>query len=56
MGAQITCPNCHAQIPAGSRFCPECGYNLATKPTCPNCHAEVAPGAKFCQNCGQKLG
>jgi membrane protease subunit (stomatin/prohibitin family) len=56
MGAQITCPNCHAQIAANSRFCPECGYNLATKPTCPNCHAEVAPGAKFCPNCGQKLG
>jgi membrane protease subunit (stomatin/prohibitin family) len=56
MGAMITCPNCHAQIPANTKFCPECGYNQATKPTCPNCGQEVAPGAKFCANCGQKLG
>ncbi|MGI8588672.1 MAG: SPFH domain-containing protein [Chloroflexia bacterium] len=54
-GGLITCPGCHAQIPAGSKFCPECGYNMMTKPTCPNCQAEVAPGQKFCPNCGQKL-
>jgi membrane protease subunit (stomatin/prohibitin family) len=54
-GSQVTCPNCHAQVNANSKFCPECGFNMATKPTCPNCHQEVAPGAKFCANCGNKL-
>ncbi|HUS17411.1 MAG TPA: SPFH domain-containing protein [Chloroflexia bacterium] len=52
----ITCPNCHAQVAANSKFCPECGYNMVAKPTCPNCHEEVKPGAKFCQNCGTKIG
>ena len=54
-GSLITCPNCHAQVPANSKFCPECGYNTASKPACPTCGQEVAPGAKFCANCGGKL-
>ncbi|HMA36118.1 MAG TPA: SPFH domain-containing protein [Chloroflexia bacterium] len=55
-GGLLTCPNCHAQVAANSKFCPECGYNMLTKPTCPNCHEEVKPGAKFCANCGTKMG
>ena len=55
-GALITCPNCHAQVNAGSKFCPECGFNMASKPVCPTCGQEVAPGAKFCASCGAKLG
>ena len=26
----VTCPSCGNQVPAASRFCPECGYNLAS--------------------------
>lgn len=26
----VTCPSCGNQVPATSRFCPECGYNLAS--------------------------
>lgn len=52
----ISCPNCQAQIPRGSKFCPECGKPTAPpKPKCPNCQAEYTPGAKFCANCGHKL-
>ncbi len=52
----ITCPNCHAQVHAGSKFCPECGFNMTSKPVCPSCGQDVAPGAKFCANCGAKIG
>lgn len=52
--ATITCPNCHHQIPAGSKFCPDCGYNLQGV-TCPKCGTVNAPGAKFCTNCGTPL-
>ncbi|MFN8676273.1 MAG: SPFH domain-containing protein [Thermomicrobiales bacterium] len=27
-GGTIECPNCHATIPAGSKFCPNCGHRL----------------------------
>lgn len=49
-----TCPNCKATIPAGSKFCPECGTNLQAV-TCPKCQTQNAPGSKFCTNCGEKL-
>ncbi len=55
MASQITCPNCHAQIAANSKFCPECGYNMTQKLECPQCHQEYQPGTKFCANCGNKL-
>jgi membrane protease subunit (stomatin/prohibitin family) len=48
------CPNCNATIPANSKFCPECGTNLADK-ACPECGTANAPNAKFCTNCGTKL-
>ncbi len=48
------CPNCKATIPAGSRFCPSCGTNLAGV-TCPKCQTQNQPGAKFCTNCGNSL-
>lgn len=52
--ATITCPNCHHQIPASSKFCPDCGYNLQGTP-CPKCGTVNPPGAKFCTNCGTAL-
>lgn len=53
--ATVACPNCKAQIPAGSKFCPECGTNLAGV-ACKECGTQNAPGAKFCSNCGKPLG
>jgi len=54
--ATIACPNCAAKIPAGSKFCPECGKPVAAATLeCPQCHAQNTPGAKFCAQCGTKL-
>ncbi|MFV9675834.1 MAG: zinc ribbon domain-containing protein [Anaerolineales bacterium] len=64
--AGITCPACAEMIPAGSKFCPECGdaqedpqkaskQKPATASTCPACGASVREGVKFCTQCGQSL-
>jgi membrane protease subunit (stomatin/prohibitin family) len=57
-GAQpkVRCPNCHKDIPFGSKFCPECGANLSATVTCPECGATLPVGSKFCPNCGHKMG
>jgi len=52
----ITCPNCHATVVAGSKFCPNCGKQIQPATiTCPKCGHENAEGAKFCVNCGAAL-
>ena len=54
---------CGAVIPAGARYCPECGMptepgagdkakSLAPPRKCPHCGSEVPPGATFCPECG----
>ncbi|HYO50968.1 MAG TPA: SPFH domain-containing protein [Chloroflexia bacterium] len=52
--ATLTCYNCNAQIPANTKFCPECGANQSAK-ACPNCQSQNLANAKFCNNCGNKL-
>ena len=50
-----TCPQGHV-VPAGSKFCPECGAAMPEQPaSCPNGHP-VPPGARFCPECGAKVG
>lgn len=49
----IVCPNCRAQLSAGSKFCNNCGAKLNSK--CPSCGADIAQGSLFCSECGQKL-
>jgi membrane protease subunit (stomatin/prohibitin family) len=44
------CANCHSQVPAGGKFCPECGQPMAKH--CTNCNASLSPTAKFCAECG----
>ena len=51
--AGATCPDCGAQLPAGAKFCGNCGKKLGN--FCPDCGAELMAGAKFCGNCGKKL-
>jgi membrane protease subunit (stomatin/prohibitin family) len=46
----IECANCHSQVPAGAKFCAECG--TAMQRHCTNCNASLAPAAKFCAECG----
>ena len=57
-GAQpkVRCPNCSKDITFGSKFCPECGADLAATITCPQCQATLPLGSKFCPSCGQKIG
>lgn len=62
------CPRCDAQIPAGGRFCIECGASapVATGPTerlaepaagplCASCGTRNPAGADFCVSCGRAL-
>ena len=49
----MLCPNCHTQIPGGSRFCSYCGTRLNNK--CPTCGADIIDGSAFCASCGEKL-
>ena len=52
----VVCASCGKSIPAGSKFCPECGKAVAQTKFCPECGAKVSAGAKFCPECGNKLG
>ena len=52
----IFCPNCGTKLPAGAKFCMNCGQSLVVKNVCPNCGNELPAGAKFCLNCGTKVG
>jgi membrane protease subunit (stomatin/prohibitin family) len=54
-GPTEKCVKCGAAMPAGSKFCSECGASqLAAK--CSNCQHELKPGTKFCDECGTKVG
>jgi len=57
--ALLVCSNCNTQIPAASKFCPNCGFAIAVKPSsqknCTNCGKQIPADAKFCPECGQKL-
>ena len=44
------CANCHGQVPAGGKFCPECGQPMQRH--CTNCNASLSPTARFCAECG----
>ena len=49
------CPNCGHALPAGAKFCPECGAKTSQEKTCPKCGAEASADAKFCPQCGERL-
>lgn len=56
----LVCPAGHGPLPAGTRFCQQCGQP-GTPPApaalipCPTCGASLQPDARFCYNCGQPL-
>ena len=49
----IVCPECKAQIAAGSKFCNQCGAKLESK--CPSCGADIPYNSQFCGACGAKI-
>ncbi len=52
--ASKICTGCQAEIPDGSRFCPQCGAPQAL--ACAACGHVNAAGARFCAQCGAKFG
>ncbi|MCI8348732.1 MAG: SPFH domain-containing protein [Firmicutes bacterium] len=56
------CPECGAMVPAGKRFCPDCGCEMKNKEEnvdnssviCSNCGTKYKKTMKFCPECGDK--
>lgn len=53
--ATLICSGCGTALPAGAKFCLNCGQPQNAAPICPGCGTELPAGAKFCLNCGEKL-
>ena len=51
----VMCPQCSNQVPADSKFCPNCGNSLSSTVKCTHCGADNTADAKFCNNCGENL-
>ena len=57
----MICPNCHAEMKEGTRFCVKCGTKLEQPPQpvfpkfCIKCGAPLREGVKFCTKCGSKV-
>lgn len=51
----MRCRGCDHLSPAGSRFCEQCGSNLAEPASCPSCGAALRSGQRFCNQCGAAL-
>ncbi len=49
------CPKCQSPVPAGAKFCGNCGTVMAAGGVCAKCQTPLTPGSKFCGNCGQAL-
>ena len=54
----VSCPACKTQVPANTKFCPECGSKIEilseNETLCPSCGKKTAKG-KFCMECGAPL-
>ena len=55
------CPQCHARVPAGKKFCPDCGCSLTKggpekgeEISCASCGTALNQKTKFCPECGKK--
>lgn len=51
----MRCTNCEAEIPAGEKFCPQCGVPVGEPQKCPHCGAPLLPGERFCGECGRDV-
>ncbi len=52
--AGAVCTACGKAIPAGVKFCPECGAKQSASAFCTSCGKEIPAGTKFCPECGAK--
>jgi len=46
------CPQCGKELPAGSKFCLDCGTKVELELKCIKCGVVLPPGSKFCNICG----
>jgi sec-independent protein translocase protein TatA len=67
--SDASCPNCHANVPAGAQFCPSCGSaarpqiaasaaaaeSQGTPSFCTQCGAKNNADARFCTQCGTSM-
>ncbi|MBU3098272.1 MULTISPECIES: zinc ribbon domain-containing protein [Clostridium] len=51
----INCSKCNSPIPAGSKFCLQCGEKVMEVLFCKNCGEKLPPNAKFCLKCGKAI-
>lgn len=54
-GAVASCPACHGEVMADSRFCAHCGHQLVVIQKCPGCSENLAENARFCSSCGVSI-
>ena len=51
------CPGCGAEVPAGVKFCANCGAHIEPQVAgpihCSGCGTEIPEGMKFCPGCGK---
>lgn len=52
----VACSECSANLPAGAKFCLECGTKVLPKGVCFACNAKLPEKAKFCSECGTPAG
>ena len=52
----VACSECSADLPAGAKFCLECGAKVLPKGVCLECNAKLPEKAKFCSECGTPAG
>ena len=52
----VACSECSANLPAGAKFCLECGAKVLPKGVCLECNAKLPEKAKFCSECGTPAG
>jgi len=51
----MNCQSCKAEIPAGGKFCPECGAVARANIACTHCGELNPPNSAFCAGCGRSL-
>lgn len=51
----LICSKCNSKVPAGSKFCLECGEKVKVTLFCMNCGEGLPANAKFCLKCGKGI-
>lgn len=52
-GGGSKCSECGADLPAGAKFCFQCGKAVPSASFCIHCGQPLPSGAKFCPSCGK---